>query len=115
MKEVNLHDLFHSNANVSRLNEMNNRLLSLEGEIHDMEERREGTYNLLTRSKFPGQTLEAKYAELEAGIDRLQKVYKTLTEERDAILVAKLSTDEGQQHLIPMIKSVSEIGYQRQL
>ena len=106
VKEVNLHELFHSDANISRLNEMNNRLLSLAGEIHNMEERRERTYNLLTQSKFPGQTLEAKYAELEAGIDELQTVQKTLTEERDAILVTKLNTDESQQHLVPMIESV---------
>ena len=106
VKEINLHELFQSDTNISRLNEANNRLLSLAGEIHDMEERRERTYNLLMQSKFAGQTLEAKYAELEAGIDKLQTVYKTLTEERDAILVAKLDTDETRQQLVPMIESI---------
>jgi len=106
VKEINLNELFQSETNAFRLNELNNKLLSYEGEIHDMEERRERTYNLLTRSKFPGQTLEAKYAELEAGIDTLQTVYKTLTEERDAILVAKLNTDESQQHLVSIVESI---------
>ena len=106
VKEVNLHELFQSDTNISRLSELNNKLLSLAGEIHDMEERRERTYNLLTQSKFPGQTLEAKYAELEAGIDKLQSVYKALTEERDAALVAKLNTDDSQQHLVPIIDAI---------
>ena len=108
VKEINLHELFHSDANSSRISETNNRLLSLSGEIHDMEERRERTYNLLTQSKFPGQALEAKYAELEAGIDTLQTEYKLLTEKRDALLVAKLNTAESQEQLIPLIKSVQK-------
>ena len=106
VKEINLHELFHGDKNTSRLNEMNDRLLSLAGEIHDMEERRERTYNLLTQSKFPGQTLEAKYAELEEKIDNLQSLHKALTEERDDALVTKLNTDESQEHLVPMIESV---------
>jgi hypothetical protein len=106
VKKINLHELFQGNTNISRLNELNDRLLSLEGEIHDMEERRERTYNLLMQSKFAGQTLEAKYAELEAEIDKLQTEYRLLTEERDALLVAKLDTDETKQRLVPMIESV---------
>ncbi len=108
VKEVNLPELFQSDTNSSRLKEMNNRLLALSGEIHDMEERRERTYNLLTQSKFPGQALEQKYAELEARIDTLQTDYKLLTEEKDALLVAKFNTDESQEHLVPLIESIQK-------
>jgi DNA invertase Pin-like site-specific DNA recombinase len=108
VKEVNLPELFARDGNDSRLIDVNDRLMALTGEIQDKVTKRDITYNLLLNSKFPGQTLEEKYAELEGEIDQLQKVRESLAVERDELVLTTYRLQESEQELIPLIDSVQQ-------